>query len=56
MLEKLVSYQELEESLGRSRKTIWRWVQQGKFPKPVKMNGITAGWKKSAIESWFAEQ
>ena len=37
------------------KQTIWRWVQEGKFPKPVKVNGSTR-WKLSDIESWEAEQ
>ena len=37
------------------KQTIWRWVQEGKFPKPVKVDGSTR-WKLSDIESWEAEQ
>lgn len=37
------------------RQTIWRWVREGNFPSPVKINGATR-WKLSDLERWEAEQ
>lgn len=39
-----------------SRPTIWRWVKQGKFPKPVKLGGGTSRWKLSELEVWEQSQ
>lgn len=38
-----------------SEKTIWTWVRDGQFPKPIKMNGRTL-WRLSDIEEWIAIQ
>jgi predicted DNA-binding transcriptional regulator AlpA len=34
------------------RSTVWRWVQQGRFPKPIKHHGLTA-WRRSDILAWL---
>lgn len=36
--------------------TIWRWVQAGKFPQPVKLAGGTTAWPSDAIEQWESER
>ena len=33
-----------------SRATIWRWVKEGKFPKPVKLSPGCTRWKLSDVE------
>ena len=39
-----------------SNSTIWQWVQDGKFPAPVKLSqGVTA-WPVAAIDRWEAEK
>jgi predicted DNA-binding transcriptional regulator AlpA len=37
------------------RLTPWRWVQEGKLPKPIKLNGSTR-WRLSDIEAFEAEK
>lgn len=39
-----------------SRPTIWRWVKQGKFPKPFKLGEGTSRWKLSELEVWEQSQ
>ena len=41
--------------------TLWRWVQQGKFPAPIKLSvtrtgrgGVTA-WRASDVEAWLKD-
>ena len=31
--------------------TIWRWVKEGKFPKPVKISDGVTAWDLEAIEA-----
>lgn len=38
-----------------SRATIWRWVKEGKAPKPIKINGSTR-WKLDDLLQWEAKQ
>ena len=39
-----------------SRPTIWRWVKQGKFPRPIKLAGGSSRWKLSDLEVWEKTQ
>ena len=36
-------------------KTLWIWVKEGKFPKPIKINGLTV-WKSAEVEEWLKLQ
>jgi prophage regulatory protein len=36
--------------------TIWRWVQSGKFPKPIKLGPRVTAWHKADIEHFIAAQ
>jgi predicted DNA-binding transcriptional regulator AlpA len=52
----LASQGEREGLLPVSVATIWRWVAEGKFPRPVQLSpGVTA-WPVEAIEAWQAAQ
>ena len=39
---------------GVSRATIYRWVDNGKFPAPLKPSGGVNLWKRSDIDTWIA--
>jgi predicted DNA-binding transcriptional regulator AlpA len=34
--------------------TLWRWVNAGTFPKPVKLSGGVTAWMMSDITAWLA--
>lgn len=36
-------------------KTLWTWVREEKFPKPMKMNGTTV-WNAADVEKWLKSQ
>jgi prophage regulatory protein len=40
----------LASQLGIGRSTLWRWVQQGILPRPIRIGGI-AGWRPEDIEA-----
>lgn len=39
-----------------SRATVWRWVKEGKLPRPIKLTNGTTRWKVSDLETWEAKQ
>lgn len=47
---KLMTVQEVGTLLGCSRTTIWRRVQDGTLPKPIKIGGITR-WRSTDLYS-----
>jgi prophage regulatory protein len=36
--------------------TIWRWVREGKFPKPYKLGSAVTVWDAEAVEKFIARQ
>ncbi len=38
-----------------SRVTLWRWVQEGRFPKSTKLAGTRLAWKRSDVIEWLEE-
>ena len=39
--------------IGRS--TLWGWVREGRFPKPIKLGPMTSCWIASEVDAWVAE-
>lgn len=44
---------DLEKITGRNRLTLRRWWIDGKFPKPIKLNGTTLAWHIDTINQWI---
>lgn len=36
-----------------SRSTIYRLIQAGRFPKPIKLTERASGWRYEAVEQWL---
>jgi len=41
---------------GLSRSTVYQWVSEGRFPKPVSLGARAVGWVESDIEEWISRQ
>ena len=46
----------LEEMLGISRSTIYRLMEDGDFPRPIKLGRRAVGWKSEDIDDWLLGQ
>lgn len=49
-LNRLIRCKELCELFSVSRSTIWRWVQNGRLPKPLRLGPNVVGWPEDVIE------
>ena len=47
---------QLEKLLKVSPATIYRWIKEGKFPKPVRLGANMVRWKASDIEAWMTDR
>lgn len=45
----LLRANQVAAALGIGRSTLWRWVKEGKLPKPVKWQGVTV-WRVKDLE------
>jgi len=52
----LLSINQVCEKVNRSRVTLWKWVKDGQFPKPLKIGNRTLGWKEADFNDWLQEQ
>lgn len=41
------------ERTGLTRSTLYRKIQQGSFPKQVRIAARCAGWRESAVNAWL---
>lgn len=36
--------------------TLWRWVNAGKFPKPIKLSERVTAWRCEDVRAWMDQQ
>ena len=53
-LAQLASTKSRPGLLPVSPATIWRWVREGKMPKPFKLGAGTTVWSAEAVEAFIA--
>jgi len=53
MHDRLLRRPEVEARTGLSRSTIYLWLKQGKFPKPVKIGARVVAWRDRDIADWM---
>ena len=44
---------QLKKQLSVSRSSIWSWVKQGKFPKPIKLGKNCTAWNAEDVHVWI---
>ena len=45
----------LVQKIPVNKATIWRWVRDGKFVAPIKLNGILM-WSTQEVDAWIQQQ
>lgn len=53
--DRLLNRVQIRDFITIADETVDRWVQQGRFPKPVKI-GRFLFWRWSQLEEWLAKQ
>ena len=56
MTERILRPREVEELLGVSESTLYRYSRNGNFPAPIKLSPRRRGWPKSVVEEWLREK
>ena len=52
MQDRLLRRRQVEEITGMSRSTIYKMMQNGDFPRPVKIGPAAVRWRSSDIRAW----
>lgn len=53
--EPLVDMKEITKLTGLTDKWFYKLIQEGQFPKPIKL-GRSSRWQKSEVEAWLQER
>ena len=53
---RLLRLKEVKMRVGLGRSTIYRWISEGNFPKPVRLGCRSVGWLESAIDTWIVSR
>ena len=51
---RLIRLPEVQHRVGLGRSTIYRWMAEGKFPKPVQLGRYSVAWAEDEIDNWIA--
>ncbi|WP_230293780.1 AlpA family transcriptional regulator [Croceicoccus sp. Ery5] len=52
-ITRLIRLPEVQHRVGLGRSTIYRWMSEGKFPKPVQLGGYSVAWAEDEVEEWI---
>jgi prophage regulatory protein len=53
---RLLRLNEVRMRVGLGRSTIYRWISEGYFPKPIKLGYHSVGWLESEIDLWISSR
>lgn len=53
-IERLIRIGCVSTRIGLSRATIYRLVEAGKFPAPIRITSRCIAWPESAVNEWIA--
>ncbi len=55
-ITRLIRLKEVQHRVGLGRSTIYRWMAEGKFPKPVQLGGYAVAWAQEDIDAWICNR
>lgn len=53
---RLIRLPEVMNRVGLGRSTIYRWMSEGRFPKPVQLGGHAVAWVETEVDAWVSHQ
>ena len=56
MKENYLNINDITNSLRINEDTLMKWIKEGKFPRPLRVNDRTTLWSYALIENWIAQQ
>jgi len=51
-MSRFLRIKEVMNKTGIARSTIWLWVKEDKFPKPIKLSPRITVWSEDEIDNW----
>ena len=55
-MQNLLRLPKVEAATGYKRSTIYRLIQEGKFPAPISLGGRASAWIEEEVGAWIQER
>ena len=52
-IRRFIRLKEVQHRTGLGRSTIYRWMDEGRFPKPVRLGARSVAWIEHEIDEWL---
>jgi prophage regulatory protein len=53
---RIIRLKEVVESTGLARSTIYKYIGEGNFPKPVSLGDRCVGWVYEEVQEWILDR
>lgn len=53
MSMKLIRIKDVMDRTGLARSTIYKYISEGKFPRPIKLGVRAVAWVETEIDGWI---
>lgn len=50
---RLIKLKTVMDSTGLARSTVYKFIAEGRFPKPVKLGARMVAWVEEEVEEWI---
>lgn len=51
-MSRLLTRREVEKALSVSRSTLLRWIEAGKFPRPIRLGARSLRWPAESVDDF----
>ena len=52
-MSNLLRIKDVMQKTGIAKSTVWLWVKENKFPKPIKLSERITVWDENEIDKWI---
>ena len=52
-IDRLLRLADVEDRVGIRRSAIYRWMNDGRFPTPVRVGPRAVRWRESDVQGWI---
>jgi prophage regulatory protein len=53
---RIIRLKEVIESTGLARSTVYKFISDGGFPKPISLGDRCVGWLESEVQDWIVSK
>lgn len=53
---KMLRLPEVSDRVGVSRATLYRWIEDGSFPRQIRLGRRSMGWPEHVVDNWLQDR